>query len=81
MNCVALREHPTHLLALTSLLPAKFDELLAAFAPVWERYHRYHTLNGELRQFSAHRERANATLAGSDYKLFFIIIYLMSNVL
>lgn len=79
MNYVVLRERPTQFLALTSLLPAEFDDLLTDFAPAWERYHRYHTLDGHLRQFPAHRERANATLLGSDTKLFFLLTYLKSN--
>ena len=37
-----------------------------------ERYRHHHTPNGQLRKFPAHRERANATLPGSDYKLFFL---------
>jgi hypothetical protein len=79
MNYLALRERPTQFLALTSLLPAEFDALLLDFAPAWERYHRYHTLDGKRRQFPAHQERANATLPGTDYKLFFLLTYLKSN--
>lgn len=79
MNYLVLRERPPQFLALTSLWPAEFDELLTDFAPAWERYHRYHTLEGQVRQFPAHRERANATLPGSDYKLFFLLTYLKSN--
>ena len=79
MNYLALRERPTQFLALTSLLPAEFDELLTAFAPRWERYHRYHTLDGQRRQLPAHQERANGTLPGTDTKLFFLLTYLKTN--
>ena len=79
MNYLALRERPTQFLALTSLLPAEFDELLTFFAPRWASYHRYHTLDGARRQFPAHQERANATLAGTDTKLFFLLTYLKTN--
>lgn len=79
MNYLALRARPTAFLALTSLLPAEFDELLTDFAPAWERYHRYHTLDGAVRRLPAHAERANATLAGTDTKLFFLLTYLKSN--
>jgi len=79
MNYVALRERPTQFLALTSLLPAEFDDLLTDFTPRWERYHRYHTLDGDRRRIPAHRERANATLAGTDTKLFFLLTYLKTN--
>ena len=81
MNYLALRERPAQFLALTSLLPAEFDELLTDFAPRWERYHRYHTLDGERRRIPAHRERANATLPGTDTKLFFLLTYLNTHLL
>jgi hypothetical protein len=79
MDYLALRERPQQFLALTSLLPVEFDELLSDFAPAWERYHCYHTLDGAKRRLPAHAERANATLAGSDTKLFFLLTYLKSN--
>lgn len=79
MNYSVLRERPTQFLALTSRLPAEFDALLTDFAPAWERYHRYHTLDRQLRRFPAHQERANATPPGTDYKLFFLLTYLKSN--
>lgn len=79
MDYVALREKPRQFLALTSLHVAEFDELLADFAPAWERYHRWHTLAGKRRQFAAHRERQTAVLAGSDAKLFFLLTYMKSN--
>ena len=79
MNYLALRERPTQFLALTSLLPAEFDDLLTFFTPRWASYHRYHTLDGDRRQFPVHRERANATLPGTDTKLFFLLTYLKTN--
>ena len=66
---------------MTSLLPAEFDELLADSAPAWARYHRCHALDGELRPFPAHRERANALLAGSGPKLSFLLTCRKSNAL
>jgi len=79
MAYVALREKPRQFLALTSLHVAELDDLLTDFAPAWERYHRWHTLEGKRRQFAAHRERPNAVLAGSDAKLFFLLTYLKGN--
>ena len=79
MDYIALREKSRQFLALTSLHVAEFDDLLTDFAPAWERYHRWHTLEGTRRQFVAHRERPNAVLAGSDVKLFFLLTYLKSN--
>lgn len=81
MNYLTLRERPRQFLALTSLHVAEFDELLTDFAPAWERYHRWHTLDGAVRRQPAHRERANALLAGREVKLFFLLTYLKSNVL
>jgi len=78
---MALRERPTQSLALTSLLPAEFDELLTHFAFRWERHHRYHTLDGHRRRIPAHQERANATLAGTGTKPFFLLNYFKDNVL
>ena len=80
MDYVALREKPRQFLALTSLHVAEFDDLLTDFAPAWEPYHRWHAPASKRRQFVAHRERANAVLAGSDVKLFFLLTYLKSNV-
>jgi hypothetical protein len=79
MNYSALRERPSQFLALTSLHVAEFDDLLTDFGPAWERYHRYHTLDGALRRQPAHQERANAVLAGTDTKLFFLLTSLKSN--
>lgn len=81
MDYLALRERPRQFVALTSLLPAEFDELLTDFAPAWERHHRYYTLDGKRRRLPAHAERANARLSGSDTKLFFLLTYLKSNAL
>lgn len=79
MDYVCLREKPRQFLVLTSLEVAELDELLTDFAPAWERYHRWHTLEGKRRAFAAHRERPNAVLTGSDVKLFFLLTYLKNN--
>ena len=52
---------------------------LLPFAPRWERYHRDHTLDGHRRRIPAHQERANATLSGTNTKLFFLLTYLKTN--
>jgi Helix-turn-helix of DDE superfamily endonuclease len=81
MDYVALRGRPRQFLALTSLHVAEFDDLLTDFAPAWEQYQRWHTLEGHKRVRPAHHERANAVLAGSDVKLFFLLTYLKGNAL
>lgn len=55
----ALRERASQFLARVRLHVAEFADLLTDFGPAWERYHRYHTLDGARRQ-PTHRERANA---------------------
>jgi len=79
MDYGVLREKPRQFLALSSLPVAEFDDVLTDFAPAWERYYRWHTLAGKRRAFAAHQERANAVLAGSDVKLFFLLTYLKGN--
>ena len=81
MNYLTLRERPRQFLALTSLRPAEFDDFLTGFALAWERHHRYPPLERTKRAFPAHQERANAVLAGSHTKLFFLLAYLKSNAL
>lgn len=81
MNYSALREQPSQFLSLISLHVAEFDGLLTDFDPAWERYHRYHTLDGVVQRQPAHQERANAVLAGTDTKLFFLLPYLKGNLL
>jgi hypothetical protein len=81
MDYQTLRGRPRQFLALTSLRPAEFDDLLANVAPAWERYHRYHTLEGRKRAFPAHHERTITVLAGSDTKPFFLLAHLKSNAL
>ncbi len=74
-----IRENEKQFLALTSLQVAEFDTLLAAFAPCWERYYRYHTLEGHYRRIPAHQEHGNAKLKGTAQKLFFLLLYLKTN--
>lgn len=81
MDYHTLKQNPTQFLALTSLLPQEFDGLLNEFTPHWERYHRYHTLEGSYRQQPAYHERANATLKGTPTKLLFLLTYLKTNAL
>ncbi len=79
MDYLTLKQKQTQFLALTSLLPDEFDALLNAFAPNWERYYRYRTLEGKYRQQPAYAERVNATLKGTPTKL--LLTYLKTNAL
>src|SRR4051812_13211922 len=73
------RKNETQFLALTSLYVAEFDTLLSHFAPVWQQYYRYHTLEGHYRRIPAYQEHGNAKLKGDAVKLFFLLVYLKSN--
>jgi len=81
MDYPVLKQNQSQFLALTSLYPDEFDRLLAEFAPRWERYYRYRTLEGAYRQQPAYQERANATLKGTPTKLLFLLTYLKTNAL
>lgn len=79
MHYTDIRENEKQFLALTSLHLAEFETLLAVFAPCWERYYRYHTLEGEYRRIPAHQEHGNAKLKGTAQKLFFLLVFLKTN--
>lgn len=81
MDYQILTQNKPQFLALTSLLPDEFDALLESFAPHWEHYYRYHTLEGTYRHQPAYKERANATLKGTPTKLLFLLTYLKTNAL
>lgn len=79
MNTDTLRKNEEQFLALTSLFPAEFDQLLAEFTPRWERYYRYRTLEGRYRAMPTYKEHGNATLKGTAQKLLFLLVYLKTN--
>lgn len=81
MNYLTIQQNPGQFLALTTLPIEEFDWLLKQFTPHWERYHRYHTLEGGFRQHLLYAERANAKLKGTDTKLFFLLTYLKTTAL
>lgn len=66
-------------LRLTSLYVAEFKFLLGHFAPFWEDYYRYRTLEGSYWKILSYREHGNAKLKGTDQKLFFLLVYLKPN--
>lgn len=81
MEYLTSLKNPTRFLALTSLQANEFEILLSQFAPLCEKYFRYHTLEGKQRKIVTSREHGNAQLKGSDQKLFFLLVYLKSNAL
>jgi hypothetical protein len=79
MDIDALRQKPAQFLALTSLTVDEFDHVLTHFEPQWERFYRYHTLEGKPRNKPCFAEHGNATLKGTDTKLLFLLTYLKTN--
>ncbi len=74
-------QNSTRFLALTSLKPSEFDDLLRAFSPICEKYFAYHDAFGNPRKFQKFNEAKNSILYGSTAKLFFILVYLKTNTL
>ena len=79
MICHEQKQRSNTFLNLTSLTVAEFDFLLEHFIPRWERYYKYHTLEGKKRILPAFSEHANALLKGTDQKIFFLLVYMKNN--
>ena len=79
MNYDDLKQHPTSFLALTSLTLTEFEYLLQEFTPLWNKYYKYHTLEGKKRILPPFAEHGNALLKGTDQKLFFLLVYMKNN--
>ncbi|MFV0267701.1 MAG: transposase family protein [Draconibacterium sp.] len=61
---------------MTSLTVEEFELLHGAFAPYCTNYFHYHTLQGKPRTKLSFTEQRNASLKGSEMKLFFLLSYL-----
>ena len=81
MDYQTLKQNQTQFLALTTLLPQEFDDLLEHFTPHWENYYRYRTLSGDYRKQPSYNEHGNATLRSTPTKLLFLLTYLKTNAL
>ncbi|WP_298358325.1 hypothetical protein [Runella sp.] len=79
MNYSEIRQNQTQFLSLTSLTVAEFDYMCSEFDIDWQRYYRYHTLEGKKRAFASYNEHGNSQLLGTSTKLFFLLNYLKSN--
>ena len=79
MNYEEHKRQESAFLSLTSLTVTEFDYLFSHFEPLWEKYYRYHTLEGKKRVIVSYKEHGNALLKGSEQKLFFLLIYLKNN--
>jgi hypothetical protein len=74
-------QNEARFLALTSLKPCEFDNLLSFFSPICEKYFEYHDVFGKKRKFQKFKEAQNSSLYGSSAKLFFILVCLKTNTL
>ena len=74
-----LRDNERRLLGLTSLKRAEFEYLLTHFAPICERYFRYHTYEGKKRKLPAFTPHRDEKLPFSSDKLLFLLTYLKGN--
>ncbi len=79
MNYSQIRTNQTQFLSLTSLSVSEFDYLCSEFDVDWQRYYRYHTLEGKKRSFPSYNEHGNSQLPGTSIKLFFLLSYLKTN--
>lgn len=79
MNYQALLEKPRRFQALTSLSPGEFDYLLEFFEPICCKYFRHYTLEGALRKHPKTKVHQGESLASSEEKLFFLLVYLKQN--
>jgi len=70
---------PKQFQSLTTLTVEEFTELLKIFKVLWEKYYRYHTLEGKKRRHPRTKEHGNALLKGTGQKLFFLLLYLKTN--
>lgn len=79
MDYQLIRTNPSQFLALTSLHVCEFDYLLFHFAPLCEKYFRYHTLAGQPRAFPIDKGHGIEELQQMALKLFFLLTYLKTN--
>lgn len=57
----------------------EFEYLFRYFEPLWDKYYKYHTIEGKKRVIISYQEHKNAVLRGTPEKLFFILVYLKNN--
>jgi hypothetical protein len=75
-NLLKLKQRPSQFLSMTSLTVEEFEMLHDSFEPHCTQYFHYHTLQGKPRVKMSFKEQKNASLQGSEAKLFFLMAYL-----
>jgi len=71
-----LKQNPSQFLSMTSLTVEEFELLHNSFEGYCTDYFLYHTMQGKIRKKVCYQEQKNASLKGSEMKLFFLLSYL-----
>lgn len=79
MNYQDHLDNPHRFQALTSLQPGEFLHLAEFFDERCQKYFRYYTLEGSRRKHPKTKPHGSESLAGSEEKLFFLLVYLKQN--
>src|SRR5262249_19688920 len=70
-----VQDHPKLLLAMTSLMPAEFQQLLPHFQHAWDQYVQQYYVGRDDRQRQYGAGRSETTLVTLEDKLLFILYY------
>ena len=75
-DLISIKQNPSQFLSMTSLTVEEFELLHDSFERYCTDYFFYHTLQGKVRNKICYQEQKNASLQGSEMKLFFLLCYL-----
>lgn len=75
-DIITIQQNTSQFLSMTSLTVEEFELLHNTFEGYCTDYFLYHTLQGKIRNKICYQEQKNASLKGSEMKLFFLLSYL-----
>lgn len=75
-DLISTKQNPSQFLSMTSLTVEEFELLHDSFEGYCTDYFLYYTLQGKVRRKICYQEQKNASLKGSEMKLFFLLCYL-----
>jgi len=75
-DITTIKQNASQFLSMTSLTVEEFELLHNSFERYCTDYFLYHTLQGKIRNKICYQEQKNASLKGSEMKLFFLLSYL-----
>jgi DDE superfamily endonuclease/Helix-turn-helix of DDE superfamily endonuclease len=79
MNYEEQKKNEKNFQALTSMSVLEFEYLLPYFAIEWDKFYRFHTLEGKKRKLPVFKEHGGSSLYGTEQKLFFLMVYMKNN--